>query len=87
MQAVKAKTLRQYGLVPFEFKAEDQSIEIRVSLEEAFTDENYVCVASTNHAACYAIVLSKDPQYAVVQIVRNKFSSDLNGILNWIAIG
>jgi hypothetical protein len=87
VESVKESTLQQFGLQPFFFRIEDETLETTILFDKPFANSQYVLVATTNDPACYAAVKLKDADAAVVRIVRTKCSTETQGILNWIAVG
>ncbi|TDF97551.1 WIAG-tail domain [Paenibacillus piri] len=80
-------TAQQYGLSMFKMSFEDENIYLTVTFEQPFADEEYVLVATTDHETCFAVVEEKRRDSATIRIVRTKFTSELRGNVNWIAIG
>lgn len=83
----KSRQLQQFGLHPFHFEVQDESVEIQIPFEQPFADAFYVVVAMTNHTACYTVVKQKAPDFVTLQVVRSKFSPEPYGIINWLAVG
>jgi hypothetical protein len=85
--AQKAPTLQQFGLAAFQLRMEEEFVDLRIHFDQPFADVDYALVAMTNQTACYSVVQEKQKDYAIIQMVRFKFSPELHGFVNWIAIG
>jgi hypothetical protein len=86
-ECLEGGELQQYGLISFEFTPDNEVIDITVNFEEPFEEDQYVLVATTNQAECYAVVCEKTRGAAVIRIIRNSLSPFFNGVVNWIAFG
>ncbi|NEN86135.1 WIAG-tail domain, partial [Paenibacillus elgii] len=80
-------TVQQFGMSPFLLKLEDELTEVVLIFDRPFADNNYVLVASTDQTNTYAVIQQKEPDGAIIEVVRSKFSPELQGVVNWIAIG
>ncbi|KPV58043.1 hypothetical protein QJ48_18890, partial [Paenibacillus sp. A3] len=80
-------TVQQFGLSPFLLNLEDELTEVVLIFDRPFADNNYVLVASTDQTNTYAVIQQKEPDGAILEVVRSKFSPELQGVVNWIAIG
>ncbi|WP_171909277.1 WIAG-tail domain [Paenibacillus sp. GP183] len=87
LPASRSNTVQQFGLASFEFKVQDEFVDVQIYFDDAFADLNYVLIATTNHTACYAVVKQKSTNYAILSVVRTRFSAEIYGIINWIAMG
>lgn len=80
-------TVQQFGISPFLLSLEDELTEVVLIFDRPFADNNYVLVASTDQTNTYAVIQQKEPDGAILEVVRSKFSPELQGMVNWIAIG
>ncbi|MCG7213029.1 WIAG-tail domain [Paenibacillus mucilaginosus] len=79
--------LQQFGLSLFLLPVEVVKVEVGVTFDRPFLDENYSLVATTSHQDCYAVIKSKGRESAILEIVRSRFSPECQGFVNWIAMG
>jgi hypothetical protein len=82
-----ANTLQQFGMVPFEFAAHDEFVEVEVHLDQPYANAQYAFVAMGNHPSCYTVLKEQTAKTALFQVVRAKFSPSPQGMVTWIAIG
>ena len=82
----KRAVLQQFGIAEFRFQGQEH-LQIMITFDTPFTDEQFSFVAMSNHPACYTVLHSKEPTGAIVSIIRTRIGPEPIGFINWIAIG
>ncbi|SFK72419.1 hypothetical protein SAMN03159341_101273, partial [Paenibacillus sp. 1_12] len=82
-----AAPTQQFGLCSFLMRVEEETVNIQVQFDEPFTDEQYALVVTTDQTNSYGVIQQKKCDSAIIQIVRSRYSPQLEGIVNWIAMG
>ncbi len=88
VQAIAGQpVVQQFGLSLFNLYTEEEKVELLVTFDQPFADANYVLVATSSQSDAFAVVKEKLADCAILELVRLKSAADIQGIVNWIAIG
>ncbi|MFF2483994.1 WIAG-tail domain [Paenibacillus sp. NPDC058071] len=78
---------QQFGLCPYNFIEQKEMLSVFIEFDEPFESDDYVFTASSDHPSCYAVIQNKQPDSAVVSLIRTRIGQEPSGCINWIAIG
>ncbi|WP_370639152.1 WIAG-tail domain [Cohnella sp. REN36] len=77
----------RFGHAPYRFEGNEEQLELVVTFNEPFADDEYALVAMSDHPSCVCALQQKAPSSAVLTVVRTRFTPAPQGAIQWIAVG
>lgn len=90
LPTTKGEVLQQFGLLPFVLEPGVKSVDVTLAFDTGYKHTGYTLVATADQPGCTVSISNKGQTEAVLTIIRNHGTDaelELNGVLNWIAMG